>query len=185
MLPAGEQGRPAHGSIPCRVRSEYRVCSRRRLWRSDCSLRLFGFLGPAAADLRRTDRRGSFQRPSRVRPLPIAGGCPKLFPEPLQPGAPPCALGDQRALLLCQSRIDVQHEWVDIGTKLGNNERYAMHHKPADEVDVPRKPVQLRDRDRGRYHAVWMTKYRHPYWAGTLGNDAENCCVRRPARMRS
>ena len=83
MLPAGEQGRPAHGSIPCRVQSEYPACSMRRLWRSGCSPRFFGFLERAAADLRQTDRRGSFQRPSRVRRLPIA--------EPLD--APPTSSG--------------------------------------------------------------------------------------------
>jgi hypothetical protein len=109
MSPAGEQGRPAHGSIPCRGQSEYRACSMRRLWRSGCSLRLFGFLEPAAADLRQTDRRGSFQRPCRVRQLPLAEGCPKPFPEPLRPVARLRGLGDQRALFLCQRRINVQH----------------------------------------------------------------------------
>jgi hypothetical protein len=28
--------------------------------------------------------------------------------------------------LLCHRRINVQHEWINVGTKLGNNERYAM-----------------------------------------------------------
>jgi hypothetical protein len=54
-----------HGSIPCRVQSEYPACSMRRLWRSGCSPRFFGFLEPAAADLQQTDQRGSFQRPCR------------------------------------------------------------------------------------------------------------------------
>ena len=26
-----------------------------------------------------------------------------------------------------QRRINVQHEWIDVGTKLGNNERYAVY----------------------------------------------------------
>jgi hypothetical protein len=33
-----------------------------------------------------------------------------------------------------------------------------------------------------KYRVVWVTKYRHPVLGGELGNDAENCCVRRPAR---
>ena len=44
--------------------------------------------------------------------------------------------------------MNVQHEWIDVGTELGNNERYAMYHEPADEVDIPRKPVELCNRDR-------------------------------------
>jgi hypothetical protein len=85
MLPAGERGRPAHGSIPCRGQSEYPACSMRWLWRSGCLPRLFGFLEQAAADLQQTDQPGSLPRPSRVRLLPIAEGCPKPFPEPLPP----------------------------------------------------------------------------------------------------
>ena len=37
---------------------------------------------------------------------------------------------------------------------LGNDERYAMHNEPADEMDIPRKPVELRDRDRAFGFAV-------------------------------
>jgi hypothetical protein len=43
--------------------------------------------------------------------------------------------------------MNVQHEWIDVGTELGNNERYAMYQEPVDEMDVPRQPVELRNRD--------------------------------------
>lgn len=68
--------------------------------------------------------------------------------QPLRPGTPPSFAWNQRALLLRQRRINVQHERIDVGTKLGNNERYAMYHEPADEVDIPRQPVELGNRDR-------------------------------------
>jgi hypothetical protein len=40
--------------------------------------------------------------------------------------------------------MNVQHEWIDVGTELGNNERYAMYQEPVDEMDVPRQPVDGR-----------------------------------------
>jgi hypothetical protein len=36
-----------------------------------------------------------------------------------------------------------------------------------------------------KYHVVWVTKYRHPVLAGTLGNDAENCCVMRQDKLQA
>ena len=82
---------------------------------------------------------GSFRQPgvAQDRSLSLCGPQRRLS-----------ALGDQGARLLRQRRVDVQHEWIDIGAKLGNHERYAMHHEPADEVDIPGKPVELRNRDR-------------------------------------
>ena len=63
----------------------------------------------------------------------------------------------------------MQHVWIDIGTKLGNNERYAMYHEPADEVDIPGEPVELRDRDRA------FALPRHVESAGQLRPELE--CV--------
>jgi hypothetical protein len=54
---------------------------------------------------------GSFRQPgvAQDRSLSLCGPQRRLS-----------ALGDQRALLLRQRRVNVQHEWIDVGTKLGN-----------------------------------------------------------------
>ena len=55
---------------------------------------------------------------------------------------------DQRALLLGQRRVDVQHERVHVRTKLCHNERNALRHQPGDERDIARQPIELGDNDR-------------------------------------
>jgi hypothetical protein len=41
----------------------------------------------------------------------------------------------------------VQGEWICIGAKLDNEKGHTLAHEPADEVNVTREPVQLRDYD--------------------------------------
>src|SRR5450631_1728500 len=52
-----------------------------------------------------------------------------------------CTLRDQGALLLCQGRVDVQHERICIATERGHDERYLVRHKSGDEADVASQPI--------------------------------------------
>jgi hypothetical protein len=55
------------------------------------------------------------------------------------------ALRDQPTLPLGQRVVEVQQEWIDVGTQLGDDERDAFRHQAADEVIVAAEPVaQLR-----------------------------------------
>ena len=56
---------------------------------------------------------------------------------------------DQRALLLGQRGVDVQHERVGIDAQLGDDERHPVGHQAADEVHVAAKPIELGDNHRG------------------------------------
>jgi hypothetical protein len=42
----------------------------------------------------------------------------------------------------------VQYERVSVATELGDDKRHAVGHQPADEVNIPRQPVQLGTDDR-------------------------------------
>ena len=56
-------------------------------------------------------------------------------------------LGDQPPLLLGERGIEVQHEGIGIGAKLGDDERHALRHQPGDEGDIAGEPVELGDDD--------------------------------------
>ena len=59
-----------------------------------------------------------------------------------------CAPGDQCPLLFCERSVEVQDEWIDIRSKLSDEERYAMRHQTGNEVDVARETIELGDCDR-------------------------------------
>jgi hypothetical protein len=63
-------------------------------------------------------------------------------------------VGDQRALLLGERGEKVQDERVDVRAHLRHDKRRLVRHKSADEGDIPRKPVQLRNNDRRALAAV-------------------------------
>src|SRR5450631_1264907 len=50
-------------------------------------------------------------------------------------------LRDQRALLLCQGRVDVQHERICVPTQRRDDERHLVRHKAGDEADVAGQPI--------------------------------------------
>src|SRR5262245_14808513 len=58
------------------------------------------------------------------------------------------ATRNQASFLLSYRRVDVQHERVDIGAKLRDDERHALGHKATDERDIAAQPIQLRYHDR-------------------------------------
>src|SRR5208282_5169069 len=49
-----------------------------------------------------------------------------------------CAPRDHRALLFGKCRIQVQHERIDVGAELGNDERDTLRHEAGDEMNVTR-----------------------------------------------
>ena len=49
-----------------------------------------------------------------------------------------CAPRDHRALLFGERRIQVQHERIDVGAELGNDERDTLRHEAGDEMNVTR-----------------------------------------------
>ena len=51
---------------------------------------------------------------------------------------------DHMTLLLGERRIDVKHERVSIGSKLGYDERHPLRHQPRNEGHVPRQAIELR-----------------------------------------
>jgi hypothetical protein len=61
-----------------------------------------------------------------------------------------CALGNNHALLLGEGGIQVQQEGLDVGTKIGDQERRLVRHQAVDEMQVARKPVEFGDGDRAR-----------------------------------
>jgi hypothetical protein len=60
----------------------------------------------------------------------------------------PSPLGDQPTLLLGHGSVQVEHERVGVGVKLGDNERRAMRHQSRNEVSVAGQAVELGDDDR-------------------------------------
>jgi hypothetical protein len=48
----------------------------------------------------------------------------------------------------------MQHEWIDVRTKLGDDEGDALRHQPGDEGDVTGEPIELGDNDRRRLMAA-------------------------------
>ena len=71
--------------------------------------------------------------------LPTRLCCGKGFLSPL---------GDPVTLFFRDGGMNVQHERIDVRPQFGDNERDALHHQAADEVDVAAQPVQLGDDDR-------------------------------------
>lgn len=65
---------------------------------------------------------------------------------PGQGGAGP--VGDHAALLLGEGRIDVQHERVRVGAKLGHDEGHPLRHQPGDKRHVAGQAVPLGHHDR-------------------------------------
>jgi hypothetical protein len=53
------------------------------------------------------------------------------------------ARGDHRALFLCQRSKQMQNERVNVWAKLADQERHAVSHEAADEVNVATEAVQL------------------------------------------
>ncbi len=72
-----------------------------------------------------------------------------------QPGTPSLAGGergprsftDQASLFLSQGGIEVEHERVGIGPKLGDDEWNTLRHQAGDEGDIAREPIELGDDD--------------------------------------
>lgn len=63
----------------------------------------------------------------------------------------PRAIGDELPLLLGNGGIDVEHEWIDVGTEFGDDEGNALRHQPGDEVDIARQAVELGDDNRASH----------------------------------
>ena len=74
----------------------------------------------------------------------------------------------QRTLLLCQSGVKMQHEWVGIGAKLGDDERNPMRRQAANEMHVAGQPTELHDENRKL----------------VLSGSRQRCCQLRPAVER-
>jgi hypothetical protein len=60
----------------------------------------------------------------------------------------PGALRDEPALLLGQRRVEVQHERVGVGPKLGDDKRHPLGHEARHEGYVTREAVELGDHHR-------------------------------------
>jgi hypothetical protein len=95
-------------------------------------------------------------------------------------GAGRSTLADHPALLLGESRVNMQGEGVDVAAERADNERHPLRHQAGDKHDIAAEPVELGDGDftLGLLGRLQRGLQLRPA-IERIGHDAERC-----SRMR-